>query len=209
MFGQPVSQTSIDAQGQPIRYWGCRAIDDRGRLDIVHDRVTYNGPDSDKELPQDEWLNLSFVCWLNTEALPELRQRSASLPRNQVVVIKRVAHNNKELNREEERFCLVARREGGYIYVGAWEYHTCGCKYDLTERPDGEWSATFDPNIGNRVRITMNNFGTGTVVSYFCEHGYRGVRVKLDQQPEWHKKQGQPPYALVFGAEIAEINEAA
>jgi len=188
MFGLPVPKEVIDAKGNPVRYWGCRAIDQGGYLDIVHDRVTCNGPET---LPLAEWQGLPFIWWLNKVALPELRRQLPAMPYEQVVPVC-----------SQSQFSLFARRAGGYVYVGAWEHHTDACKYDLPERPVGEWSNTFDPNIGDRVEITFNGFGAGSVVSYFCEHGCRGVRVKLDKQPEWHRKQGQPPYALVFGAEI-------
>jgi hypothetical protein len=194
MFGLPVPQEITDTKGSPVRYWGCRAIDQGGTLDIVHDRITYNGPEWDKALPLAERQGLPFILWLNRVALPELRAQLPNLPYEQVITVC-----------AEGRQCLVARRAGGYVYVGAWEHHTETCKYDMLHRPEGRWSGTFDPNLGDRVEITINGFGAGTVVSYFCEHGYRGVRVKLDRQPKWHREQGQPPYALVFGAEIREV----
>lgn len=66
------------------------------------------------------------------------------------------------------------------------------------------WSGKGEPlAIGTRVRINFNGFGEGTVRDYFVEHGFLGVRVFLDKQPDWHKKQrpGQP-WALVFGNEV-------
>ena len=191
MFGLSVPKEVIEAKGSPVRYWGCRAIDQEGTLDIVHDRVTYKGTEGDKTLPLEEWQGLPFIWWLNKAALPELRLRLPNMSYEEVVPVC-----------QRGIFSMMARRAGGYVYVGAWEHHTDDCKYDLPERTEGVWSGTFDPNIGERVQITFNDFGVGTVVSYFCEHGYRGIRVKLDKQPEWHCKQGQPPYALVFGAEI-------
>jgi len=191
MFGLPVPQQIIDTKGSPVRYWGCRGIDHDGTLDIVHDRVTYAGPEWDKTLPLAEWQGLPFIWWLNKVALPELRRQLPTMPRKQAAPVC-----------ERGLFSMMARRAGGYVYVGAWEHHTEDCKYDLLHRPEGRWSGIFDPNTGDRVEITVNRFGAGIVVSYFCEHGYRGIRVKLDKQPDWHRKQGQPPYALVFGAEI-------
>jgi len=194
MFGLPVPEHITDTKGAPVRYWGCRAIDQAGTLDIVHDRVTYAGTDWDTALPLAEWQGLPFIWWLNNVALPELRQRLSNLPHEHAVPVS-----------ERGLFSMMARRAGGYVYVGAWEHHTDACKYDLLHRPKGRWSGTFDPNIGDRVEVTLNGFGAGTVVSYFCEHGYRGVRVKLDKQPKWHRKQGQPPYVLAFGAEIRAV----
>lgn len=63
----------------------------------------------------------------------------------------------------------------------------------------------FPPVIGTKVTINFNGLGSGIVVAYFFEHGYLGIEVKLDQQPDWHIKQnGKGKHALVFGAEIRE-----
>jgi hypothetical protein len=198
MFGLKVPQKTIEANGSPIRYWGCRAIENNGVLDIVHDRISYKGPEFDTTLSQEEWSCLPFIWWINHVAMPRLNSTLSDIPYEKEVVIEQ---------KEDESFTMIVRRSGGYVYVGAYEYHVNGFKYDLQERPEGEWSGTFDPEIGNRVEINFNGFGTGMIVSYFCECGYLGVRVKLDKQPDWHVKQGQPPYALVFGAEIKPIEK--
>ena len=188
MFGFPIPDEVIQEKGQPVRYWGCRAIDDRGRLDILHDRITYHG--NEGEIPLPEWTNLPFVLWLQKEAIPSIQQVYPNKPEDEVISF------------TKGRYTYMARKAGEYVYIGAWEYHIDGCEYDLQERPSGKWTGTFDPEIGDRVLIDFNSLGTGIVVSYFCEHGYRGVRVKLDNQPLWHKNQGNPPYALVFGLEL-------
>lgn len=62
------------------------------------------------------------------------------------------------------------------------------------------------PAIGTRVLITFNDFGAGAVESYFVEHGYLGVCVKLDAEPKWRKKQKcDHATALVFGSEIKPL----
>ena len=96
------------------------------------------------------------------------------------------------------------------------------CKYNLTSLPEGvvalteanrpdksllKWSGAFPiPTIGTQVKVTMNKLGPGVVTSYFYEHGYLGVCVKLSNQPEWHRKQSKgtkwEDSALVFGQEI-------
>lgn len=101
------------------------------------------------------------------------------------------------------------------------------CRYNLTELPspvvaitrkgdDGSvenpttayiWSGAFPvPARGEKVFVNMNGFGSGTVHSYFLEHGWLGVRVVLDVDPEWHVKQSKGTKyegsALVFGAEL-------
>jgi hypothetical protein len=75
--------------------------------------------------------------------------------------------------------------------------------------PDGMigWSGgEFIPAIGDVVSIKFNSLGTGEVLSYFVEHNYLGLEVKLHNAPAWHKKQNKGTKfegkSLVFGAEI-------
>jgi hypothetical protein len=69
------------------------------------------------------------------------------------------------------------------------------------------WSATMPPPpIGARVTVKMNGLGPGIVRSYFVEHGWLGVYVKLDAPPAWHTRQTAghkyAGHTLVFGAEL-------
>jgi hypothetical protein len=85
-------------------------------------------------------------------------------------------------------------------------------RYNLSEIPEGRWSGTEDtgfplpPIIGHSVEITFNGLGFGRVESYFVEHGWVGVCVKLNNPPQWHaiQKKGTTfeGRALVFGREI-------
>lgn len=83
-------------------------------------------------------------------------------------------------------------------------------QYHLADPPAGKWSGDLPiPKIGEKVRINFNKLGSGIVKGYFIEHGYVGVLVKLDNPPEWKKKQHPPGskyhgVAHVFGAEIKE-----
>lgn len=62
------------------------------------------------------------------------------------------------------------------------------------------------PKIGDIVKINFNGLGSGKVDSYFIEHGFLGVTVVLDNEPDWHKKQckGTPHagIAMAFGREL-------
>lgn len=75
--------------------------------------------------------------------------------------------------------------------------------YGLT----GKWSGKEQPpKQGERVRINFNGLGDGEVVNHFVEGGWLGVRVRLDKEPDWRKKQsaaGRP--AMVFGSEITTL----
>lgn len=59
------------------------------------------------------------------------------------------------------------------------------------------------PPIGTRVRVKINQLGTGTVQGYFIEHGWVGVHVLPDVRPPWHLEANPGKnYYLVFGGEI-------
>lgn len=59
------------------------------------------------------------------------------------------------------------------------------------------------PPIGARVRINFNRLGTMVVGAYFVQEGFLGLKGRLDDAPEWHRKQRNgDPTAHVFGAEI-------
>lgn len=60
------------------------------------------------------------------------------------------------------------------------------------------------PQIGDRVIVTFNGFGPGTVVGFFVESGYVGLEVRVDKRPDWHIRQNgdRHPHPLCFGAEI-------
>ena len=76
---------------------------------------------------------------------------------------------------------------------------------DIKTAPALWCSSEYDepPGIGARVRITFNQWGTGTVAGYFTEDGFLGLLVKPARVPEWARQQRWPgPYCTVFGPEI-------
>ena len=72
------------------------------------------------------------------------------------------------------------------------------------------WSGEGDlPGIGQRVFVSMNGLGYGTVTAYLYEAGWLGVFVRLEDAPEWHRRQtaGRTQYpgiAMVYGAELGK-----
>lgn len=79
----------------------------------------------------------------------------------------------------------------------------------------GQGQLSLVPSRGALVDVLINGFGLGTVVSYFVEHGYLGVEVKLRKMPAALKLQRtrqdeadlaaahtEPGTVLVFGREI-------
>lgn len=68
-----------------------------------------------------------------------------------------------------------------------------------------KWSGTSidPPAIGDKVKLYVNGLGTGTVTKYFVEFGWFGVKVKLDNPPEWYTKQNKGnPEAHAFGIDL-------
>lgn len=60
----------------------------------------------------------------------------------------------------------------------------------LSTLADGTiWSGDFKPSMHQRVHIKMNNLGEGRICDFFTEAGYKGVIVKLDNAPKWHRLQ--------------------
>lgn len=73
--------------------------------------------------------------------------------------------------------------------------------------PNREGPRPYMPQIGERVRVTINGLGTGRAFGYFTEHGYLGVMVELDEPPAWFWKQTGSHIAHVFGTEIAKHDD--
>jgi len=81
-------------------------------------------------------------------------------------------------------------------------------EFEVTEK--SKWSGKEPvPAIGERVIVTMNRLGPGTVEAYFIEDTFLGVYVKLENPPEWWIKQTKGKTfgrrtgcAMVFGLEI-------
>lgn len=93
-----------------------------------------------------------------------------------------------------------------------------GTEYNDTHKKDfpvfsfgelrGKWSGSVPPPaIGTVVHVKFNELGNGTVVGYFVESGWLGVRVFPDNPPKWwvesnKKRNDTDPNYSVFGAEI-------
>lgn len=69
------------------------------------------------------------------------------------------------------------------------------------------WTGAWLPRLNDRVRVTFNGFGTGTVMGFFCEAGWMGVYVECDKRPDWHiKRNGKAhPWPMCFGAEVERL----
>ena len=63
--------------------------------------------------------------------------------------------------------------------------------------------------IGDRVIVTMNRIGLGTVRAFFVESGFLGIEVKADIIPEYFNPEQRKKYPtlLVFGTEFEPLSE--
>lgn len=190
----------------PIAYWGARAIKEGRGFTMLHDRQSCSGEQADKE---------RLVKWVNS-IMPKVQKWAHGQGSSSSEVF--------ELREGEYMLRASCNASYGYVYVGAWQHPSVrlktnytdesknreGCRYGLATPPEGKWSGTMPiPSVGQRVKVNMNDFGEGVVVAYFVEHGYVGVEVDLDKQPEWHLKQNGPDrHVMVFGIEVKVMETA-
>jgi hypothetical protein len=205
MFGFNIPQAVIDKRGQPRSYWGARAIFQpqlKNPIDLLPDRQTWNPTPANKHPLLRPWLDNEALPWLRQQ----IKEKGIGSGSSEVLIYHRTKHEN---------YTLMAspQRSYGYLYIGAWRYDPVGDdpgkllgSYELLEPTEGKkWSAGFPiPKIGDRVIATVNSLGLGTVLDYFWESDFQGIRLELDTatEPEWHKKQcPNDPTAMIFGAE--------
>ncbi len=208
MFGLSVPQPVLTAHDnrQPDAYWGARAIfkpDASHPIDLLHDRQSAYPEGIEKP---------RLLTWVNKTALPWLKKECWKLD----------PCDSKVLEFTEDDLTLMAcpNSSYGYLYIGAWRYDGADFQYELAAPPpttvvgakapfkgDGPfYSGDFLPARGDKVRINFNGLGTGRVLDFFREYRFIGLRILLDKQPAWHKKQnGADNPALVFGSEVEAI----
>jgi hypothetical protein len=59
------------------------------------------------------------------------------------------------------------------------------------------------PPVGEKINVNMNSLGNGDVVGYFSLEGYLGLRVQLDNPPDWYIKQNKGnSVGHIFGPEF-------
>lgn len=207
MFGFPVPEEFVKEHGQPSRYWGCRALFNHGVCEILGDRTQTSLEPGDESIIEAHDTNaIHFFEWINEHGLPQIRMLAKNLSRDSSEVV----------TFGSSRYTIMGspKNSYGYFYIGAWQNPPLPDPHvrftgDLLSPPDAKWSGKGPvPIVGGKVKVIMNNMGKGTVVSYFVQEGYLGVRVKLHKPPAWFKKQNKFPYADVFGIEIAVPEQA-
>jgi hypothetical protein len=192
-FGLPLPADIVN----PASTWGARAILSRGDVDLLPDRQQL-----EPAVPHS-----MLITWLNTFALPKLRAMSIDPAGDKMIRI-----DGEGFDRQ---YGLVAcaNRSHGYLYIRAWRKNPEGSQYELMEAPEtarnpsgtlAGWSSKNPvPKIGDHVEIHMNGFGGGTVLDYFVECNWLGVRVLIDKCPAWFAKQHPDRnWAMVFGVDL-------
>lgn len=199
MFGFPVPADLKSEKGEPVRYWGARALLRDGAFELLHDRTSV------QLQPEDEAIiakaggdsnALMFIGRINDTFLPWLRNEAVRLD----------GRSSEVVTYSKYGYTLMAspKNSYGYLYIGVWEFQRPKATYDMPI-PDtsAKWSGKAPvPAIGEEVKVTMNSMGKGQVMSYFVEEGYLGCYVKLAKPPAWFKKQNKTPYACIFGVDL-------
>ena len=74
---------------------------------------------------------------------------------------------------------------------------------------DLQWTGSHGiPRVGDRVMTYLNGLGAGVVTGYFVEHGYLGVKVKLESPPDWYLAQNTTGgVAYMFGLDLEPVRK--
>ena len=200
MFGRPVPKEIIEKRGEPVRYWGARAIFHPGTkhpIDLLPDRQGCQCAEGLASKP--------LLDWLNTVGMKELQNMRAfkSLSSRQ--------HRGRRVQGRAIHGAVLAQR------LLRLSLHRClavlaGELPVRAEDPDStaKWSSDKFPvpAIGAKVRAKINGQWEGVVTGYFVEHGYQGIEVDCSKgkRPEFYEKQGgNPKRALFFGVDLTAV----
>ena len=61
------------------------------------------------------------------------------------------------------------------------------------------------PEVGEKVNVTMNSIGTGTLLAYALIHDFIALIVDVDEPPEWLEKNYRDydnDLSIIYGAEV-------
>ena len=200
MFGRPVPREIIEKRGEPVRYWGARAIFHPGTnypIELLPDRQRRRCAEGLASKPLLDWVNSKGMKELqNTRAFKRLTSDSSEV----------VAFTDGEFTIQ-----CCPNASYGYLYIGAWQYWPKDCLYEQkTPASTVKWSSDkFSvPVIGSKIKANFNGQWEGVVIGYFVEHGYQGIEVDCSQgkRPEFYQKQGgDPKRVLFFGVDLTAV----
>ena len=201
MFGRPVPQEIIDQRGEPVRYWGARAIFHPGTkhpIDLLPDRQGCKCADGLASKP--------LLDWLNTVGMNEMQNMRA---------FKSLSSDSTEVVEFKDGHFTVQccpNASYGYLYIGAWQYWPKDCRYEQkAPDPTAKWSSDkfAVPAIGSKTKASINGQWEGVVVGYFVEHGYQGIEVDCSKGkwPSFYTKNGgDPKRCLFFGVDLTAVD---
>ncbi len=168
------------------RYWGARAIYQRGHVDILADRQSISETKDSPALT-------SFVTWLNGYALPWLRKE---VERQQLTI-----NDPKVIVLNQFKYELKASTNGsyGYFYIGAIEHTLIDCEPHTNPHTKAiervvsvngtKFVVDADIPVGTNGTIGVNGIGPATVVGYYNEPygemNLASLMVKAHKPPEW------------------------
>ena len=168
-------------KGEYVAVWGARAILEDGEISLLHDRQQMLGGTDAKEMLCD---------WINTVGLPHLKRHIKA---------------NHWNGRTEDLFTFdrwpfqlraSPRRSYGYLYLTA-------VMQGEETFPDGRWSGSFIPEIGETVEAGINGLGKCKVLGYRKEYGWNAIIVRPMMPPKWFVRQnGEAAVCMLFGAEF-------
>jgi hypothetical protein len=70
----------------------------------------------------------------------------------------------------------------------------------------GGKNGVLPPPVGEKINVDMNRLGNAVVVGYFSQHGFLGLRTKLDNPPDWYLKQnGGNVIGHIYGPEFKPL----
>ncbi len=172
--------------GDYLAVFGARAIFQRGEIGFLPDRSNFLG---------NPELEDYFLAGIFQPAIEDLKQ---------YIKKHNITSSSSEIYTHETwlyRIEASPNASCGYFYI---TIYMKGCE----TRPDGKWSGTFFPKIGDKIKANINEIGICQVLGYYEEGGYIGVIAKPEKPPKWYIKQnGKYGMCGLFGAEIRELKD--
>ena len=200
MFGRPVPKEIIEKHGEPVRYWGARAIFHPGTkhpIDLLPGRQQCH--------PAEGLDSKPLLDWLNTKGMKELQNMRA------FTRLSSVSAEVVEFKDDQFTIQCCPSASYGYLFIGAWQYWPKGCEYEQTETdPKTKWSSDKFPvpAIGSKIEASINGPWQGGVTGYFVEAGWQGIEVDCSKGrwPAYYERQGgDPKRVLFFGVDLTAV----
>ena len=183
MFGRPVPKEIVEKRGEPVRYWGARAIFHPGTkhpIDLLPDRQSCKCAEGLASKP--------LLDWLNTVGMKELQNMRAF----KRTVLRQ--HRGRRVQGWAIHDAMLLQTPATAISTsgrGSIGRRTAGMSR-RTPDPTAKWSSDKFPvpAIGSKIKASINGQWEGVVTGYFVEHGYQGIEVDCSQgkRPDFYRE---------------------